>query len=344
MPTVEVNPFVVNGKHFCQVHNAIFDVVLRECAGNEFKLLMYVFRRTVGVYPNPPATALITDQEIKDEAGILDRKTQRRVAQKLVERGFLIWEHVDGESEGIFGLNYDCMVEWTPPEPQGRSSLVDGKDALKDGRNARNSREKLPSKTGDPKGESPVATRGPYHGEENLEPHETREKTCVKTGGDADSVMGTNGPQAAPPLSEKNAPPEPPPLDERDAWFTNLVEVCRLDTGEMQTGDGYSRRIGQIREKLRQRGAKPEDLIAFGQWWQEVFMRNGTPPELSQVLPNWRRFEEDRPKLKDRSPPSTAEREAKRQQEQDRFSAENRAYIERKKQELLAAGELARPP
>jgi hypothetical protein len=80
----------------------------------------------------------------------------------------------------------------------------------------------------------------------------------------------------------------PPPPHQRT--FTALAQVCRWEPA-LLTG-GQRGQLNQAEKKLCQHGVGPQDILAFGQWWEAHDWRGkrGDPPLPHQVRQEWGRF------------------------------------------------------
>lgn len=107
-----VKPFDKPESQFTQAHNSIFDVIMRQCTGSEWKVLCAIFRKTRGW---DKVEDDISYSQIKELTGISSSSTVSKAVQGLVSKRMVIVSGSFGVTSH-YQLNIDYTIEQTCPE------------------------------------------------------------------------------------------------------------------------------------------------------------------------------------------------------------------------------------
>lgn len=110
---------------------------------------------------------------------------------------------------------------------------------------------------------------------------------------------------------------------------------------------GVSATFGATVKVAERLGATPDLIAEMQRWWMEVAMKgkpDATPMRPRQFESNWPRFMRERGAVQPvRQHPSPEEQEEIKRKREEREEADTQALIERKRQNLIAAGKLPAP-
>ncbi|MDY6867468.1 MAG: replication protein [Chloroflexota bacterium] len=109
---MKVKPFNKPESQFTQLHNSIFDVIMRECTPNEWQVLCAVIRKTRGW---DKAGDKISYSQIMDLTGIASKSTVSRAVQGLIKKSMITADCVNGATT-YYQLNTDYTIEQTSTE------------------------------------------------------------------------------------------------------------------------------------------------------------------------------------------------------------------------------------
>ena len=115
---------------YTQTPNVIIDFIMPDVSGNEFKVLMYIARRTLGFHKTSDAISInqlvngITTRrgEILNKGTGLSQATVKRVLNSLEEQGYITRTRISDEKRGHQPTKYTLKFKDTPlaqNEPRG---------------------------------------------------------------------------------------------------------------------------------------------------------------------------------------------------------------------------------
>jgi len=109
---VIVKPFNKPESQFTQLHNSIFDVIMRLCTNSEWKILSAVLRKTRG-WDKPGDD--ISYSQIKELTGIASSSTIATALKGLIHKDMVIASKHDGATT-FYQLNQNYTIELTSPK------------------------------------------------------------------------------------------------------------------------------------------------------------------------------------------------------------------------------------
>lgn len=112
-----IRPFDKPESQFTQLHNTIFDVIMRECTPNEWQVLCAIIRKTRGW---DKAEDDISYSQIIELTGIVSRTTISKSLQGLIQKNMIAAVGRTGVTKHYI-LNTDYTIDLTSPE----NGLVD---------------------------------------------------------------------------------------------------------------------------------------------------------------------------------------------------------------------------
>lgn len=106
---MKVKPFNKPETQFTQLHNSIFDVVMRQCKPSEWQVLCAIIRKTRG-WDKPGDKISYT--QIMELTGIASKSTISRAVQGLIKKNMIVTSGTYGATT-YYQLNKDYTIEQT---------------------------------------------------------------------------------------------------------------------------------------------------------------------------------------------------------------------------------------
>lgn len=237
-------------------------------------------------------------ERVAAKARVSERQAQR-VIKALEEKGEVLTQFQRGHRGGRGYTNRyliatgmsaheieQAMVKRFEVEPTLARRVA---DYLIDLQNGGNIEGKKPES--DPRLELPwiVCKKGDKQGKKRkrVTSRVKRVTSRDKKGDIAMSYEPSENHQEEPPLIHGENPQQEKALTPSRQIFETLADICRCNI-KLMAG-----RVGKTGKELREAGATPESLKAFGEWWytHKYLGKQDKPPTLPQVKEFWGEFE-----------------------------------------------------